>query len=402
MAEDFDNQELSGDNQGDNTELNVTGKRARKRLSFPITPFEDSFEYAKKLYEIGSGDKVRRMTFFKEWGRSPDSSASRMMIVNSNKYDLTKGGYSAEFLELTELGYKAVSHTNSLDSYRAKFNLAISQIEVYKYLYNKYINVKVPNKNIAIDVIKEKFPDLTNENSSIVFETFIVNLKYLGLIQTISGAERILSVEEFIEQSGNSSFSTVSSIAETRYTENNSVKDLSTFKSDNDFHSTCFYISPIGAEDTEYRKHSDLFLESIIRPALVEFGLNVIRADQIEKPGIISNQVIENIFKSKLVIADLSFHNPNVFYELALRHVSRLPTVQIIRKNDQIPFDLSHTRTIIIDTTDIYTLVPKLESYKVEIASQVRQVLANKDSSENPITNVLPDIKLILESQNAK
>lgn len=135
-----------------------------------------------------------------------------------------------------------------------------------------------------------------------------------------------------------------------------------------------------------------MFLESIVEPALKTLGLIVKRADQIDKPGTITRQIIEYIFKSKLVIADLSYHNPNVFYELALRHSFRLPTVQIIRKADRIPFDLNQTRTIVIDTSDIYTLVPKIEVYRSEIANQVRQALNDPDSVDNPITNVFPKL----------
>lgn len=118
------------------------------------------------------------------------------------------------------------------------------------------------------------------------------------------------------------------------------------------------------------------------------------RADQIDKPGTITKQIIEYIYKSKLVIADLSYHNPNVFYELALRHAFRLPTVQLIRKSDRIPFDLNQIRTIIIDTTDIFSLVPKIEIYRSEIASQVRQALNDPDAVDNPITNVFPKLQV--------
>lgn len=52
---------------------------------------------------------------------------------------------------------------------------------------------------------------------------------------------------------------------------------------------------------------------SIIEPALDELGIKVVRADKIEAAGIITAQIIEYIVKSKIVVADLSFHNPNVF-----------------------------------------------------------------------------------------
>jgi hypothetical protein len=69
---------------------------------------------------------------------------------------------------------------------------------------------------------------------------------------------------------------------------------------------------------------------------------------------MIGKQVLEHVLRSKLVIADLSFHNPNVFYELCLRHATRLPTVQLIRANERIPFDIDQYRTIKIDTGDVY------------------------------------------------
>jgi hypothetical protein len=151
-----------------------------------------------------------------------------------------------------------------------------------------------------------------------------------------------------------------------------------------------FYVSGIGDEDGEIRKHSDLFLGSIVEPALAEFDLTVVRADQIGKPGMITAQVIEHIVNSRVVIADLSYHNPNVFYEIALRHAMRKPIVQLIRGLDPIPFDLDQFRTIKIDTTNIYSLVPQIETYRSEIANQVRRALEGTALVENPLTVFFP------------
>jgi hypothetical protein len=145
-----------------------------------------------------------------------------------------------------------------------------------------------------------------------------------------------------------------------------------------DWTKVCFYITPIGPEDSEQRKHSDLFLNCLIEPAVRDIGVKVVRADQIGKPGMIGAQIIDYVLRSRLVIADLSYHNPNVFYELSLRHACGLPTVQIIRMADKMPFDLQQCRTIQIDTTDIYALVPKLDVYKAEIATQVRGALETR------------------------
>lgn len=368
-------------------------KKNINRKNFPASSFEQAIELAKAAYKIGAGEKVRRLTLFDAIGKSPDSGPSRQMITNSNKYGLTKGGYQADFIELTSQGIEAISDEISpVLALKAKFELSISNFPIFKFLYEKFAGSKIPSTTVVVDLICEQFPELDNESAHEAVETFIVNIKYLGLLQTISGAERLVTLEHGLEKIPVTSSGIVQTqTIELVHVENSNDKQVTIYEN---FENICFYITPIGDEDSEFRKHSDLFLESIITPALENFNLTVVRADQIDKPGTITNQIIEYIFKSKLVIADLSFHNPNVFYELALRHACRLPTVQLIRKSDRIPFDLSQSRTIVIDTTDIYSLVPKLDTHKAEIASQVRHVLSSSDAVDNPLTNVFPKIRL--------
>lgn len=138
-----------------------------------------------------------------------------------------------------------------------------------------------------------------------------------------------------------------------------------------------------------------MLLSSIVEPALEQFKLQVVRADAIASPGIIGKQIIELIVSSKLVVVDLSFHNPNVFYELAIRHMLRKPIVQIIRKADDIPFDISQQRTIVLDMTDLYSFVPKIETYRSELSTQVRRALEDADAADNPISILYPGLKIV-------
>jgi len=111
----------------------------------------------------------------------------------------------------------------------------------------------------------------------------------------------------------------------------------------------CFVISPIGAADTPQRKKADNVLNYIFRPALEPLGYTVTRADEISQPGSITLQVLERVLESELVIADLTDHNPNVFYELAVRHASQKPVIHVIASDQKIPFDVADLRTIPID-----------------------------------------------------
>lgn len=158
---------------------------------------------------------------------------------------------------------------------------------------------------------------------------------------------------------------------------------------------TCFVIAPIGDQDSDTRKRSDQILKHVIAPALAECGYKAIRADQIAEPGVITSQVIQHIVDDQLVVADLTDRNPNVFYELAIRHVIRKPLVQIIRKGDSIPFDVAGTRTIHVDHHDL----DSFEEAKKDVIAQVRFLDANPTKIETPISVSL-DLQLLRQSDN--
>jgi hypothetical protein len=369
--------------------------RTRMVRPYPVGSFEESFEFSKSIYDFGSGQKVRRLAIFNELGKSPDSSASRMLITNGNKYGLIRGNYTSEFLELTEDGMLANREDLSeYERHRTKLKLVIERIDVFNFLYNRFVGNKLPNQAVIADIIKEEFKDINPEDVNQVVDLFVVNAQYLKLLKVISGAERLVNFEHCLEDFSKTSSSTSTQTITTSGTRIRITNPISDKLDISSLEELCFYITPIGSENSEERQHSDLFLGSIVEPALESLNLKVIRADQIDKPGTITKQIIEYLSKAKLVIADLSFNNPNVFYELAIRHAFRLPTVQIIRKGDKIPFDVSNSRTIVVDNTDIYSLIPKLDTYKSEIASQVRQALGDPDAVDNPLTLVYPNIKL--------
>jgi hypothetical protein len=120
----------------------------------------------------------------------------------------------------------------------------------------------------------------------------------------------------------------------------------------------CFVISPIGEDGSEIRKEADRVFNYIIRPATRRFGkeLSVKRADHLSSPGSITHQVINMLRDSELVIADLTGWNPNVMYELAVRHFVNKPTILILStKESRMPFDLQNERTVRYDTTDLET-----------------------------------------------
>ena len=157
----------------------------------------------------------------------------------------------------------------------------------------------------------------------------------------------------------------------------------------------CFVIAPIGEAESDTRKRSDQVLRHIIRPAAEECGYKAVRADEIDKPGIITSQVIQHVVSDPLVIADLTETNPNVFYELAVRHAIKKPLVQIIQKGERIPFDVAGTRTVHFDHHDL----DSVESAKNEIIDQIKALEKDPSDIETPISVSL-DLQNLRQSEN--
>lgn len=362
------------------------GGRQRQNRPYPASTFRDAVPLGDAIMRLASGDKVRRLTLLQQMDKSPNSSTTKMLITNSGKYGITKGSYAAEFLELTSLGKQAVDpQSPPRPKRRAEFELAIDSIAPFKLLYDTYKGKRLAEREIMKDILREA--TIENVDLDECVDTFTVNIKDLDLLRTIGGAETVISIEQAVDELPAAGVT----FAPPGRTQVAPTPTAVAAEGSADFDSVCFYITPIGTEDSESRRHADLFMSALIQPALQELGLRVVRADHIGEPGMITTQILEYLKRSKLAVADMSYLNPNVFYEVALRHARRLPVVQIIRKADKLPFDVNQTRTITIDTTDIYSLVPKIQTYRSEIANQARKAIEDPESVGNPLTIFYPD-----------
>ncbi|MEV7289732.1 hypothetical protein AB0O01_35150 [Streptomyces sp. NPDC093252] len=114
----------------------------------------------------------------------------------------------------------------------------------------------------------------------------------------------------------------------------------------------CFVVGPIGdphaahgsPERESYEHHLGIF-EQVIAPACEKYGISAVRADGITQAGDITEQICRYVVESDLVVADVSGGNPNVMYELGLRHITGKPTIHI-GEAGQLPFDIASIRTI--------------------------------------------------------
>ena len=121
-----------------------------------------------------------------------------------------------------------------------------------------------------------------------------------------------------------------------------------------------FVLSPFEDPfDTLFREH--------IRPTVENLGLACIRADDIFRNRAIMEDVWEHINKARLLIADLTDENPNVFYEVGIAHTVGKEVILIAKSIDDVPFDLGYLRCVIYDRG--------YKTFAEELAKTISEVL---------------------------
>ena len=149
---------------------------------------------------------------------------------------------------------------------------------------------------------------------------------------------------------------------------------------------TCFVIMPISDHPDYTQGHFKRVYEYIIKPACHRAGYEAIRADDTVKANDIVSDIIKKIIDSDMAICDMSSRNPNVFYELGLRHAFNLKTTLIKDKKTSRAFDIAGLRSVEYDEslrvdevekaiTAIANAITETESMNSEEANSTIQLL---------------------------
>lgn len=170
---------------------------------------------------------------------------------------------------------------------------------------------------------------------------------------------------------------------------------------------TCFLIGPIG---NKFAPHGSTLRETyeealgvweeVVRPACEAVGLDPVRADGLAKAGEITEQIFRRLLTDDVVIADLTGANPNVMYELGLRHTRNLLTIQI-GEFGRLPFDINTIRTVMFSRS-AHGLVQArrdlVEVLTLGLLDQYDAVTATRVWNELPAT-ALPDAPKVQEAE---
>lgn len=150
----------------------------------------------------------------------------------------------------------------------------------------------------------------------------------------------------------------------------------------------CFVIMPYGTKEGVGGKMVDFnsVYNLMIRRAVEEAGLDSVRCDEIKQGGEIRRDMIRRISEDPVVIVDTSALNPNVFYELGIRHaLKRCVTILIREHGTSRPFNIEGMRDIEY-TTD----ADGIENAKKEIGTFIRNGLEDPKNVDSPVYEFVP------------
>lgn len=250
-------------------------------------------------------------------------------------------------IAITDLSRKIIRPQQPEDQLIGLREAAIKAPDIGE-VYQHYRGENLPDPQFFRNALIDKFKipeDKASEFESIFLET----MREAKLLDEHSGKRRILDVSK--EPSTDASDDRLKKLG----------KQVSIKSTD-----TCFVMMPFANPIGSY-------YSTIYEPAIQKAGLTPIRADaDIFGTEKIIDQIWQGINNSKILVAELTHRNPNVFYELGLAHALNKPVVLICSNESDVPFDLQHIRVIYYDVTDPFWGNKLIEKIAENILSALR------------------------------
>lgn len=207
---------------------------------------------------------------------------------------------------------------------------AVLKAPVISEIYSHYRGENLPDEEFFDNALTDNFKipdDKLSEFKSIFFES----LKKAELLSEHDGKFRVIDV----------SAEKISGQEKAQENLNKLKKAAKSSSGD-----TCFVMMPFSNPLGSY-------YEKIYKPAIEKAGLTPVRADtEIFGTGKIMDQIWSGINAAKVLVAELTTRNPNVFYELGLAHALQKPVVLVSLNEEDVPFDLHHIRVIYYEVAD--------------------------------------------------
>lgn len=216
-------------------------------------------------------------------------------------------------------------------------------------VYSHYRGENLPDTQFFENALVDKF-GIPREKLTEFKTVFSESLKRAKLLEEHDGRTKVIDVTGEVATDGATS-------------ENLKRLEKAVTVSADD---SCFVMMPFASPLGSY-------YDKIYKPAIEKAGLKPVRADsEIFGAGKIMDQIWVGINAAKVLVAELTSRNPNVFYELGLAHALKKPVVLVSSNEADVPFDLKHIRVIIYDTADPFWGSKLLDKVAENILSAIK------------------------------
>ncbi|MEK7473678.1 MAG: hypothetical protein AAB668_03070 [Patescibacteria group bacterium] len=315
-------------NENQNDEPSTTRSTKKKSVqkapslwTFPKNTLEEAIRISKALEEQNAGNPMKADMLAKAVGYNKATDwRFQDLLKSANQYGLVEGSGSTATVVMTQVGNDVIAPGSPEQRQKALLQ-AFKKVEDFKKVEEFYKGKKLPENEFFENTLIRQF-NIPRERVKAFIDTFTKNLDFLKQFRISD--ENIPSSEE---QSAPKSIAPEQEVTGRTYLD------------------TCFVMMPFG-------NWQDLYYKDLFAPAIKEAGMEPLRADQLFSTGTVIEQIWEQIQKSKILLADLTGKNANVFYELGLAHAAKKPVVFTSANLEDVPFDLRHLRVIIYNIND--------------------------------------------------
>lgn len=163
----------------------------------------------------------------------------------------------------------------------------------------------------------------------------------------------------------------------------------------------CFVDMPFGKKtDPKSRVEIDFdrIFDAGIKPAVEDAGLECIRGDREGTGGIIHTAMFARLLLAEFVVADMTTANPNVFYELGVRHAAKpYTTIPLFATVSAPPFDVNMVRAIPYELDNGYLTDAAAETLRAALRDRIRHALDGPVTKDSPLFQLFdgfPGIKM--------
>lgn len=323
-----------------------TSKKSGQRAKFPRHSVSQALRIPEAILEQNAGKACSAKEAAAFLGLKAHGPF-RVEISSAKKYGFLKAEGSSQ-IKPTDLARQVLrpqTETDQVDGYRT----AVLQAPDVSEVYSHYRGENLPDLQFLRNTVVETY-NVPVEKFDEFYDVFIESLRTARLLDEHGEKIRVLDVT--VEPGDvEAQSSRVERLGKTVKVE----------ASD-----SCFVMQPFSPPLGNY-------YDQIYKPAIEKAGLTAVRADaDLFGTGKIIDQVWRGINAAKVLVAELTSRNPNVFYELGIAHALKKPVVLISRSEEDVPFDLQHIRVIYYDMTDPFWGTKLIEKVAENILSAIR------------------------------